>query len=48
MLVPMAAAKNTPSPSAAPPRLTLIVGQEELLVDRAVARITAALRSADP
>jgi DNA polymerase III subunit delta len=48
MLDPMAAAKNTSSPSAPPPRLTLIVGQEELLVDRAVGRITAALRAANP
>lgn len=31
-----------------PPRLTLVVGQEELLVDRAVGRIARAARALDP
>lgn len=43
----MPAQKNT-QPPAAPPPLILIVGQEELLVDRAVGRIAAAVRAEDP
>jgi len=37
-----------PADSAAPPQLVLVVGAEELLVDRAVARIVAARRALDP
>src|SRR6478672_11319757 len=37
-----------PAETAAPPQLVLVVGAEELLVDRAVARVVAAKRAADP
>ena len=37
-----------PADTAAPPQLVLVVGAEELLVDRAVARIAAARRALDP
>jgi DNA polymerase-3 subunit delta len=37
-----------PAQNPAPPRLTLVVGQEELLVDRAVARVVTAVRATDP
>ncbi|MFL6116774.1 MAG: DNA polymerase III subunit delta [Catenulispora sp.] len=37
-----------PADTAAPPRLVLVVGAEELLLDRAVARIVAARRALDP
>ena len=37
-----------PAQTTAPPQLVLVVGLEELLVDRAVARIVAAKRALDP
>jgi DNA polymerase III delta subunit len=46
MLVSMAAKTPAQNPPAPPP-LTLVVGQEELLVDRAVARIVAMARAFD-
>ncbi len=41
-------APQRPTPNSTLPQLTLVVGQEELLVDRAVGRIAAAARAADP
>jgi DNA polymerase-3 subunit delta len=43
----MSAKTTAPNPGP-PPRLTLVVGQEELLVDRAVGRVAAAARAFDP
>lgn len=37
-----------PAQTAAPPQLVLVVGTEELLVDRAVARVVVAKRAVDP
>lgn len=47
-MAPSSRAPGSPPAPARPARLTLLVGTEELLVTRAVARVLAAARSIDP